>query len=111
MNTTQHLVADIEALRVHLGIERWLVWVAHEASHMLSPTRRHIGVGDRMVLAAVTNGDRRDTDWMTRDMGRVFPRERERFVERPSRRCDLSAAYSRLLGDTTCEVRARAAGG
>ncbi len=25
-NTTAHLVADIEQLRTHLGIERWLVW-------------------------------------------------------------------------------------
>jgi len=24
-NTTQHLIADIEAIRTHLGIERWLV--------------------------------------------------------------------------------------
>ncbi|MBP2479080.1 hypothetical protein JOF53_007952 [Crossiella equi] len=26
----------------------------------------------------MTNGDRRDTDWITRDMGRIFPREWER---------------------------------
>ncbi|MBP2479081.1 pimeloyl-ACP methyl ester carboxylesterase [Crossiella equi] len=25
-NTTQHPDADIEALRVHLGVQRWLVW-------------------------------------------------------------------------------------
>ena len=25
-NTTAHLVGDIERLREHLGIERWLVW-------------------------------------------------------------------------------------
>jgi len=25
-NTTAHLVADIERLREHLGIQRWLVW-------------------------------------------------------------------------------------
>jgi proline iminopeptidase len=25
-NTTPHLVADIERLREHLGIDRWLVW-------------------------------------------------------------------------------------
>jgi len=27
-NTTHHLIADIERLRAHLGIERWLVWGA-----------------------------------------------------------------------------------
>jgi len=25
-NTTEHLIGDIEKLRAHLGIERWLVW-------------------------------------------------------------------------------------
>ena len=25
-NTTEHLIGDIEKLREHLGIERWLVW-------------------------------------------------------------------------------------
>ena len=24
-NTTQHLIADIEAIRAHFGVERWLV--------------------------------------------------------------------------------------
>jgi proline iminopeptidase len=27
-HTTHHLIADIERLRAHLGIERWLVWGA-----------------------------------------------------------------------------------
>lgn len=27
-NTTHHLIADIELLREHLGIQRWLVWGA-----------------------------------------------------------------------------------
>ena len=25
-NTTEHLIGDIEQLREHLGIDRWLVW-------------------------------------------------------------------------------------
>ena len=25
-NTTAHLIADIELLRGHLGVERWLLW-------------------------------------------------------------------------------------
>ena len=25
-NTTDHLIADMERLRTHLGIERWLLW-------------------------------------------------------------------------------------
>ncbi len=114
-NTTQHLVADIEALRVHLGIERWLVWGGSWGVTLaLAYAQAHPERVTEMVLAAVTNGDRRDTDWITRDMGRVFPREWERFrdgVPSAEREGDLSAAYGRLLHDPDPEVRAKAARG
>ncbi|SDJ20405.1 proline iminopeptidase [Lentzea albidocapillata subsp. violacea] len=112
-NTTQHLIADIEALRVHLGIERWLVeggsWGVTLA---LAYAQAHPQRVTELVLAAVTDGTRRDTDWITRDMGRVFPREWERFrdgVPAGERDGDLAAAYSRLLHDPDPEVRATAA--
>ncbi|QYN23052.1 prolyl aminopeptidase [Amycolatopsis sp. DSM 110486] len=114
-NTTQHLVADIEALRVHLGIERWLVWGGSWGVTLaLAYAQAHPERVTELVLAAVTNGDHRDTDWITRDMGRVFPREWEKFrdgVPAAERDGDLSAAYSRLLHDPDPEVRAKAAHG
>ncbi|MEV6901459.1 prolyl aminopeptidase [Amycolatopsis sp. NPDC051372] len=114
-NTTQHLVTDIEALRVHLGIERWLVWGGSWGVTLaLAYAQAHPERVTELVLAAVTNGDRRDTDWITRDMGRVFPREWEQFrdgVPAAERDGDLSAAYSRLLHDPDPEVRAKAARG
>ena len=112
-NTTGHLIADIEALRVHLGVDRWLVqggsWGVTLA---LAYAQTHPQRVTELVLAAVTSGDRRETDWITRDMGRVFPREWERFrdgVPAAERDGDLSAAYSRLLHDPDPEVRAKAA--
>ncbi|RDI31981.1 proline iminopeptidase [Lentzea flaviverrucosa] len=112
-NTTQHLIADIEALREHLGIERWLVeggsWGVTLA---LAYAQAHPERVTEMVLAAVTDGDRRDTDWITRDMGRVFPREWDRFrdgVPSAERDGDLAAAYNRLLHDPDPQVRATAA--
>lgn len=74
-NTTDHLVADIERLREHLGIDRWVVtggsWGVTLA---LAYAQRHPDRVRAMVLAAVTMGRRREVDWITRDMGRVFPR-------------------------------------
>ncbi len=114
-NTTQHLVADIEALRVHLGIERWLVEGGSWGVTLgLAYAQAYPERVTELVLAAVTNGNRRDTDWITRDMGRVFPREWERFrdgVPAAERDGDLSAAYSRLLHDPDPKVRAKAARG
>lgn len=110
-NTTQHLVADIEALRVHLGIERWLVWGGSWGVTLaLAYAQAYPQRVTELVLKAVTTGDQRD--WITRDMGRVFPREWERFrdgVPAAERDGDLSAAYSQLLHDPDPQVRTNAA--
>jgi proline iminopeptidase len=112
-NTTPHLLADIERLREHLGIERWLVWGGSWGVTLgLAYAQAHPSRVTELVLVAITAGDRRETDWITRDMGRVFPREWERFrdgVPEADRNGDLSTAYSRLLHDPDAAVRARAA--
>ncbi len=112
-NTTHHLIADIEALRQHLGIERWVVvggsWGVTVG---LVYAQRYPERVRAMVLGAVTAGTRREIAWITRDMGRIFPREWERFaalVPEAERSGDLSAAYARLLASPDPEVRERAA--
>ncbi len=113
MNTTDRLVADIEALREHLGIDRWVVvGVSWGVTLGLVYAQRHPHRVRAMVLAAVTAGTRRETTWITRDMGRVFPREWEQFatlVPPAERDGDLAAAYARLLADPDPAVRERAA--
>jgi proline iminopeptidase len=55
-----------------------------------------------MALGAVTAGTRRESEWVTRDMGRIFPLEWERFIEQvplAERAGELAAAYARLLAD------------
>ena len=85
-NTTDHLVADIERLRTHLGIDRWVVvggsWGVTLA---LVYAQRHPERVLGMVLAAVSSGRLRETQWITRDMGRVFPRQWDRFVRTRAR--------------------------
>jgi proline iminopeptidase len=110
-NTTDHLVADMERLRSHLGIDRWVVvggsWGVTLA---LVYAQRHPERVLGMALAAVTSGRWRETQWITRDMGRVFPRQWDRFVEllpEAERGGDLAAAYARLLAgplDTAWEL-------
>jgi proline iminopeptidase len=65
-----------------------------------------------MVLAAVTAGRRGETDWITRDMRRVFPREWDAFadaVPASERDGDLCTAYARLLADPDPTVTEEAA--
>lgn len=99
-NTTQHLVADLELLREHLGIDRWtVVGVSWGVTLGLVYAQTHPDRVDAMVLAAVTAGTRREIQWITREMGRVFPREWEAFA-RDLPPDDLPAAYARLLDNT-----------
>ncbi len=112
-NTTHHLLADIERLRDHLGIDRWVVagssWGVTLA---LVYAQRHPDRVLALVLGAVTSARRLETDWITRDMRRIFPAEWDRFaalVPETERAGDLSAQYARLLSDPDPIIRARAA--
>jgi len=108
-NTTGHLVSDIEALREHLGVDRWVVLgVSWGVTLGLVYAQAHPGRVIAMVPAAVTSGRRRETDWITRDVGRIFPREWEAFaagVPEAERGGDLAAAYARLLASPAPAVR------
>lgn len=78
----------------------------------LAYTQAHPERVTELALAAITSPDRWLTRWITRDMGRIFPSEWERFrdgVPLAERDGDLAAAYSRLLHDPDPTVRAWAA--
>ena len=112
-NTTDHLIADIKRLREHLGVERWLVvGISWGVTLALVYAERYPERVSGLVLGAITSGSRRETEWLTRDMGRIFPREWERFISfvpEAERSGDLTAAYARLLKSSDPQVRERAA--
>ena len=113
-NTTHHLLADIEALRSHLGVERWLVYgVSWGTTLGLAYAQRHPARVRALVLASVVTTTSREVAWVTRDMGRVFPEQWARFRAgagaAPSSHEDLASAYARLLADPDPAVRERAA--
>jgi proline iminopeptidase len=112
-NTTQHLIRDIEALREHLGIDRWLVvGVSWGVTLGLVYAEQHPDRVSGLMLAAVTSGTALETDWITRDMGRVFPREWDHYISqlRPEDRAgDPAAGYAKLLAAADPEVQAHAA--
>lgn len=113
VNTTQHMLGDIERLREHLGIERWLVFGGSWGSTLgLAYAQAFPARVSEMVLFSVVTTTRREVEWVTRDMGRVFPAEWARFadvVPAAERDGDLAAAYNRMLEDPDPTVRERAA--
>jgi proline iminopeptidase len=112
-NTTHHLIDDIERLRRHLSIDRWLVLGGSWGSTLaLAYAERHPGRVTEMVLFSVTTTSRRDVEWVTRDLGRLHPEAWQRFRDAvPKAEGDggLVDAYSRLLHHPDPAVRARAA--
>jgi proline iminopeptidase len=100
-NTTDHLVADIERLREHLGIERWLVrGVSWGVTLALRYAETHPARVTAMVLSSITLTRRSDVRWLTRDAGRFFPEEWRRFRAGAGPDADpddLATAYDRLL--------------
>lgn len=109
VNTTDHLLRDIEALREHLGIERWLVFGGSWGSTLaLAYAQRFRERVSELVLVAVTTSTRAENDWLYRGVGRFFPEAWERF-RAAAGDDDLFAGYSRQLADPDAEVRERAA--
>ncbi len=113
-NTTDHLIADLERLRTHLGIERWLVWGASWGTTLaLAYAERHPERVSELVLASIALTRPSDIHWLYHETGRFFPEQWERFregVPEQERDGDLVASYNRLLNeDPDPEVRRRAA--
>src|SRR5690242_773204 len=75
-NTTHHLIDDIERLRAHLGVERWLVWGGSWGVTLgLAYAERFPERVSEMVLVSITMTRHSDVDWLTRQVGRYFPQE------------------------------------
>jgi proline iminopeptidase len=112
VNTTDHLIADIEALRRHLEIDRWLVLGGSWGSTLaLAYAEAHPEQVSELVLFSVVTTTRSEVLWITRDVGRLYPREWEQFrAGAPEAGADdLVAAYAARLADPDPSVRDRAA--
>lgn len=112
-NTTWALVEDMERLRVHAGVEQWLVFggswgstlaLAYAASH----PDRVLG----LILRGIFLGRPSEIRWLFQEgASEIFPDHWERFLEPipAAERGDLVSAYHRrLAGDDPAE-RLRAA--
>lgn len=80
-NDTPHLIGDMETLRDHLDVERWIVngasWGSTLAlAYAIEHPERVLGV----VLFAVTTTSREEVEWITEGVGAVFPEAWDRFA-------------------------------
>ena len=111
-NTTHDLIADMERLREHLGVERWLLYGGSWGSTLiLAYAERYPERVSEIVIAGVTTTRRSEIDWLYRGVGRFFPEQWERFLAGAPgtpRDGDVVAAYARLTGHPDAAVREKA---
>ncbi|WP_405677401.1 prolyl aminopeptidase [Streptomyces sp. NBC_01511] len=117
-NTTGHLLADMERLRTHLGIDKWLLFGGSWGSTLiLAYAERHPEHVSEIVIPSVTTTRRSEIDWLYRGAGQIFPEAWARFragaanapsAGNPDDTPVLLAAYARLTESPDPAVRDRA---
>ncbi len=110
-NTTWHLVEDLEALREHLGIDRWQVFGGSWGSTLaLAYAQAHPARVSELVLRGIFLLRRKEIDWFYQHgASELFPDAWESYLAPipVAERDDLVAAYHRrLTGDDPAEREA-----
>ena len=113
-NTTWHLVEDIEKLREHLGIERWLVFGGSWGSTLaLAYAETHPEHVTELVLRGIFLLRRWEIEWFYQNPGgaaALYPDLWERYVEpiAESERADMVGAYYKHLTSEDTQVLQKA---
>ncbi|HEY5716959.1 MAG TPA: prolyl aminopeptidase [Motiliproteus sp.] len=112
-NTTAHLLADIEAIRAHLGIEQWLLFGGSWGSTLsLLYAQQHPERVVGLILRGIFLCRQQDLDWLYRHgANRLFPDHWQQFIAPiPTQERDdlLRAYYQRLHSDNDLERMAAA---
>ncbi len=99
-NTTPDLVADIEHLRRHLGVERWLLFGGSWGSTLAlayaqAYPERVVGC----VLRGIFLGRKQEVDWFLHGIETIFPDAHAQFIGflPEAERGDILGAYLRRL--------------
>ena len=102
-NTTDALISDIEALRHHLGVDKFILfggsWGSTLALAYAIAYPEHV---ESLILRGIFLGTADEVSWFLRDMGRFFPEAHERFISFiPENERDdvLTAYYQRLISN------------
>jgi proline iminopeptidase len=112
-NTTWHLVADVEALRTMLEIERWQVFGGSWGSTLaLAYAQTHPERVTELVLRGIFLIRKWEIDWFYQGgCDALFPDAWDAYLEPipPAERSDLLSAYHRRLTSDDPQVRRAAA--
>lgn len=112
-NTTWDLIADIERLREHMGVDKWTVFGGSWGSTLaLAYAIAHPDRVQALILRGVFLLTQRELHWFYQDgASMLFPDAWERFLQPipPEERGDMIGAYHRRLTHANRATRAQAA--
>jgi proline iminopeptidase len=112
-NTTWHLVADMEAIREHLGIAHWQVFGGSWGSTLsLAYAQRHPERVTELVLRGIFMLRKKELDWFYQEgASAIFPDTWESYLAAipPDEHGDLMQAYYRRLTSDDAKARLAAA--
>lgn len=111
-NTTPHLIADMEALRVHLGIQRWMVFGGSWGSTLaLAYAEHHPERTMALILRGIFLCRRSEIDWFLYGLKNIFPEAWHRFANHlpEHQHHNILDAYYALLSDPDPAVHLPAA--
>jgi proline iminopeptidase len=111
-NTTPLLIEDLERLRRHLGIERWLVFGGSWGSTLaIAYAIAHPERCTGLILRGIFLCRRSEIDWFLYGLRNLFPEAWNAFAGAlpAAERGDLLAAYYRRLTDPDPEIHMPAA--
>ena len=99
-NTTPHLITDMETLRKHLGIERWMVFGGSWGSTLaLAYAEHHPARCMALILRGIFLCRRAEIDWFLYGLKNVFPEAWHKFSGhlQAQQRGDILKCYHTLL--------------
>jgi proline iminopeptidase len=111
-NTTSAIVGDIERLRVHLGIESWIVFGGSWGSTLaLAYAGQHRAPVIALVLRGIFLGRARELDWFLHGMRNFYPEAWQAFTHHLpfEERAPLLESYYRRLASPDPTVHLPAA--
>ena len=111
-NTTQYLISDMEVLRQHLNIDKWLVFGGSWGSSLaLAYGIEHTERVSGFILRGVFLCSQKELEWFLDGIKAVFPENWREFSEflPAEERADLLGSYHKRLVDPDHQIHEPAA--
>ncbi len=111
-NTTPHLIADMEVLRRHLTVDKWMVFGGSWGSTLaLAYAEAHPERCLALILRGIFLCRQMEIDWFLYGVKNIFPEAWHAFAQHlpATKRGDILDAYYRLLTDADPAIHMPAA--